>query len=280
MKLWENNDKYTNNISGQIQFPSNTNFVLGADPSGTSASGSYTPMKVYSVRIYNRALTDEETQQNYEIDKQRFNIGKEDLAENNVDLEYIESTGTQYITTSIIPSTNFKIVADVYISSSYSGESCFMGVRDSSTNKGLECYFSGGVPMFWATNGSGTGKLGSSGSKAYNQKIHYEASYTPSGMALETSVNGNESNSFVYNGTNSVTPLMIFAYNNKGSGGYYFRGRIYNIEIYDNDSSASYKLKPVYNKITNSNGLYDEINHKFYINSGKNDFNPGPEINH
>ena len=36
--------------------------------------GSYLNGKIYSVRIYNRALTDKEIEQNYKRDISRFNI--------------------------------------------------------------------------------------------------------------------------------------------------------------------------------------------------------------
>ena len=36
--------------------------------------GTYLNGKIYSVRIYNRALTDKEIEQNYQRDKNRFNI--------------------------------------------------------------------------------------------------------------------------------------------------------------------------------------------------------------
>ena len=36
--------------------------------------GSYLNGKIYSVRIYNRCLTDAEIQHNYNRDKKRFNV--------------------------------------------------------------------------------------------------------------------------------------------------------------------------------------------------------------
>ena len=75
LKLWENNNKYTKSISGKIKNTNNSTIMaLGANPSKSTAEGEYTPMKVYSVRIYSRALTDEEIQQNYAIDKTRFGV--------------------------------------------------------------------------------------------------------------------------------------------------------------------------------------------------------------
>ena len=77
----ENENQYINEAikSGNITKPSSsTIFAIGTNPNG-SADGlpsgeSRLNGYVYSVRIYNRVLTDEEIQQNYNVDKARFNI--------------------------------------------------------------------------------------------------------------------------------------------------------------------------------------------------------------
>ena len=64
-------------ITGSIGVPeSNTPMVIAANPRGTSTTDPNRFFKgnIYSVRIYNRALTQEEILHNYNYDKQRFNI--------------------------------------------------------------------------------------------------------------------------------------------------------------------------------------------------------------
>ena len=188
-------------------------------------------------------------------------------------LEYIEGTGTQYIRTDILPVSNNKIEADIYQVSTYSSETAFMGVRDSSTGIGLEYYYSGGVPYFW---GSPCGTIGG-GSSAYDRVVHYEVTHSSTGTTLYTSTNGTYSNNFVYNGTGNVTPYTIFAYNNYGSAGYYFRGRVYGIKIYESGVLA-HDLIPVKRNSDTEYGLYDLITGSFYTNSGTGTFTPGSEI--
>ena len=68
-------DSYS--ITGSIGVPeSNTPMVIAANPRGTSTTDPNRFFKgnIYSVRIYNRALTQEEILHNYNYDKQRFNI--------------------------------------------------------------------------------------------------------------------------------------------------------------------------------------------------------------
>ena len=76
----ENDIKYNTYAEGRIKEPINsTRFVLGVNASGENydnmeSSEAFNNFGVYSVRIYNRALTDEEISQNYNVDKERFGI--------------------------------------------------------------------------------------------------------------------------------------------------------------------------------------------------------------
>ncbi len=49
--------------------------ALGVNPSGTSYnSNSFFIGNIYSVRVYNRALTEEEILHNYNYDIEKFNL--------------------------------------------------------------------------------------------------------------------------------------------------------------------------------------------------------------
>ena len=50
---------------------SNISFTIGR---WHNSNGYYSNQNVYAMRVYNRALTEDEIRQNYEIDKVRFNI--------------------------------------------------------------------------------------------------------------------------------------------------------------------------------------------------------------
>lgn len=66
----------TTEITGNIvTATNNTLMALGVNPYGSSYdSNSFYKGNIYSVRIYNRALTKEEISHNYNYDKQRFNL--------------------------------------------------------------------------------------------------------------------------------------------------------------------------------------------------------------
>lgn len=77
---FSNNDIFkTNEVTEKYSEPKeNTIFAIGTDPKGNSSSLSDDEkrpnMQVYSVRIYNKCLTKEEVQKNYEQDKNRFKL--------------------------------------------------------------------------------------------------------------------------------------------------------------------------------------------------------------
>ena len=64
------------NVIGSIGSPeNNTPMVIGANPYGASTkSNRFFKGNIYSVRIYNKALTPEEIHRNYLYDKQKFNL--------------------------------------------------------------------------------------------------------------------------------------------------------------------------------------------------------------
>ncbi len=62
-------------VSGTIKPPvSNTIIALGTNPAGSNAGGQYLNGNIYSVRIYNRALTASEITHNYAIDQKIFGL--------------------------------------------------------------------------------------------------------------------------------------------------------------------------------------------------------------
>ena len=75
VKFLENGIQYIQNVKGVIKKPGlGTLMSIGGEPSGNKAVEWFFSGKIYSVRIYNRALTDEEIKHNCEVDKNRFNV--------------------------------------------------------------------------------------------------------------------------------------------------------------------------------------------------------------
>ncbi len=71
--LYENGDKTSTNIAGTIKSPDNNTIIkIGISEEDSAIGNSYFNGKIEAIRIYNRALTDEEVQHNYELDLIRF----------------------------------------------------------------------------------------------------------------------------------------------------------------------------------------------------------------
>ena len=62
---------YDNNM---VKPATGTTFVLGGNP--LAGAGAETTFKgtIYCVRVYNRALTEEELKENFKVDQQRYGI--------------------------------------------------------------------------------------------------------------------------------------------------------------------------------------------------------------
>ena len=190
-------------------------------------------------------------------------------------VEYIGATGTQYILTDVMPSSDFKLTAKVYLpSSAGSGEQTIAGVR-FATKGAIEYYYTNGIPRFWLQTDSSSPTL-SGANESYGKIINYEAINNSSGMKLNINDNENYSNSNTFNGANQY-PLMIFAYNYLGSPNYYFKGRIYNLTLTDNNRIIR-NFIPVYRKSDNAIGLYDTVEGKFYTNAGTGTFEKGGNV--
>ena len=59
--------------TGSIKAPTNiTIVIMGANPSGSTAQSAYFPGNIYSARVWNRALTEEEIMQNMAYEQARF----------------------------------------------------------------------------------------------------------------------------------------------------------------------------------------------------------------
>ena len=87
----ENGKMYINEQTGKIADPKySTVFALGTNPSGENSkpgvNGVLANIEIYSVRIYNRSLSQEEINKNYESDVSRFNITN---IEQNKDFGYV-----------------------------------------------------------------------------------------------------------------------------------------------------------------------------------------------
>lgn len=191
------------------------------------------------------------------------------LPDDYILVEYIESTGTQYINTGVIPNQNtgFDIV---YLTKNAIGSSRYgsiMGARKNSMVNELQ--------------------LTSYGYSHYYGDLRFGASDNNAGMTANVKMHSTLKNK-VYTNNNGVTytlagefespvELTIFALNQNGSRIQYGSLQLYSLKLYSgNDLIRDYV--PCYRKIDGVIGLYDLVNATFNTNAGSGTFIKGNNI--
>lgn len=187
-------------------------------------------------------------------------------------LEYIESTGVEYIDSGFVPSLNTRIIFDGRISSMDPEIFAFFGARDTA---------SGGAMIVWSINGKYRIDVSKSSTNTTSQVVSVGDVYIDM-MLGDITINGNHYN-FSANAASRNT-IGVFALKDTGtsytdSNGFDTRrliGRVNKFVIYDNEKIVRYMI-PCKNE-NGEVGLYDVVGSKFYGNiSGNGAFIAGPE---
>ena len=180
-------------------------------------------------------------------------------------LEYIESSGTQYIDTGFKPNNNTRVLLDLNTLSKPSSTASYFGTRTSSSSKNYS--------MLYA---SSSGKLRSDYNSLYTQEFTFKTGrFTIDKNKETTTVDGlslaydNASFQCDYN-------LYIFANNNAGSVSWMSSYRLYSCQVYDNDALIRDYIPAL--RADGIAGLYDAVNDVFYPSNSDSNFIAGQEI--
>ena len=196
-------------------------------------------------------------------------------------VEYIESTGTQYIDTRYYPNNLSEIKCKFMYNSLPSFASSVFGVRE---NDGTVKQFLMSVynEDLWVVNGlNNTAINGITPTEA----IDYIISISPS-EAYWNEIKILDMTKDVSNCPNYS--LYIFGRNTKNGFANPLFGKVYYLEIYE-QGRLTYKFIPCYSTTTvtdvngkqcssGTKGLYDTVEGKFYTNQGTGEFIAGPEV--
>ena len=187
-------------------------------------------------------------------------------------LEYIQSSGTQYIDTGITPDSTVEIQIKALGNSFVSGTSgeTLLGSRIGFRSSDFSLWWQFNYYWVW-----GNGDTTSYTNEAFpykNQIIDITIGkgklVMTNGSSTTTKTGGTATNS--YN-------IYLFALNNNGTpAGYCLSTRIYSCKIYKNDI-----LVRDFVPCINNNGIvcfYDKVTETFFYNAGTGDFIAGPEI--
>ena len=182
-------------------------------------------------------------------------------------IEYIESTGTQYIDTGIIPNqdTGFDIVflTKNALTATDGKFGSIMGTRESSGVKELQL-------TTYSVNSQGTLRYNNNSLTAgliANAKMHCtlrDKKYT----------NNIDISHALTDTFESPVSLTIFALNQNGTKTQHGSLQIFSLKLYDGDTLTRDYI-PCYRKSDNAIGLYDLVEDKFYVNQGTGTFLKG-----
>jgi len=176
------------------------------------------------------------------------------------ELEYIESTGTQYIDTGYVPNINTE---------------CSMNVAFTSLDTTYRTPFS----VRTANSASNSFTIMSANSQQNNNSFAFGSTYWSGSVGLQITLNkitkailkkdyaywdGNTGNP-----GNSITPTSLTAYmfarNANGTASNFFKGRIYDCQLKENGTLVRDYI-PCFKD--GSSGMYDKANNVFYPNAG------------
>ena len=193
------------------------------------------------------------------------------------ELEYIESTGTQYIDTGV---NNLSVNTRAIVYGEFvSGNSIFGNCLYNSSNAS-----SGGILFMFATNsGASSFGVGDGGNVYVNSTKNLLGMSGALGTRYKVELNKN--GIFVDDVKKldwDKTPTqMLNDYNLRLFGGYGAyntpNAKIYYFKLYDN-SVLIRNFVPCYRKVDSVIGLYDTVNDVFYANAGTGTFIAGRSI--
>lgn len=180
-------------------------------------------------------------------------------------VDYIQSTGTQYIDTDFKPKYNSRVVADVSDVPNAAG--MIFGVRDTSSTTALKQFAACRSTStkirsdYFGTNKTATVN-DTTGRSLVDKNKNILTAY---GVEItNTAVSSGECTYSLYLfGLNSVGTFLV-------PGSF----KLYSCQIYDNNDLVR-KYIPVRHKTTKEVGLWDQVNNKYYGNAGTGEFVAG-----
>lgn len=179
------------------------------------------------------------------------------------ELEYIQSSGTQYIDTGFKPNQDTKISMTADFPPS--GNTWLYGGRASAGSNSLGFLYTSG-DKYRFDYASSLNELA----------IKPTGKFTIDSDKNKCYINGELASTATYTTFTSPVNMYIFGNNNNGSLSGGSSAKLYNCSIYDNGVLIR-SFVPCKNA-SGTVGLYDSVNNQFYQNAGTGTFVAGPEI--
>ena len=203
-------------------------------------------------------------------------IGKDDIE--YVELEYLQSSGTQYINTGVSDKNGLVLECKFMLPSIYGSTwNTIVGAQDNVDGN---------------SNGSNSPLMTYSDRTKFSMYVGTTNTITNFAVATNTLYNAKASSiigntyltlngttqTFSNSGTRGVKPLYMFGLNNGGNLGYASSSRIYNLKITNSNGQIVRNFIPVRRLSDNVLCMYDLVSKQFYENAGTGTFIAGPEV--
>ena len=179
------------------------------------------------------------------------------------ELEYIESTGTQYIDTKYVCSNDTKIEIDFTVVNFDTRLNALFGIIGASV--GANSYF-----YSWINNKKLQLRFGPVG-KTMSTELEIGQRYVLIQGKQKASVNDVELGGWSNTLTKAANSIFLMALRNNTAASYQFKGRIYGFKIYENDILVM-DLIPVFDNKIGVACMYDKISNEFLYNKGTGKF--------
>lgn len=177
-------------------------------------------------------------------------------------VEYISSTGTQYINTGYVPTPNTRVVIDAEVTSQTTASCSYFGERSGAGQTDTTAY------EIWSM-----GTAANVSSDFFGNRVSYTIS-TKQRLLIDknkatVTINGNTITNSAAAGTATI-PAYLFASNDNNKAVYFIKMKLYSCKIYENDV-LMHDYIPAKDEWGKA-GLYDKVEGKFYYNAGTGSF--------
>ena len=199
-----------------------------------------------------------------------YNYAKRELPAGFVQLDYIESTGTQYIDTGYIPNQDTKVDISLIIKEYNSPtNTALFSARDTYDNRNYGLICGGDKTMFPGYSAQNA----SSGVRASLNVLHSIVKDKNKTYYDDTLIWTNTYSTF-----SAPYTLWIFACHQTSAEAFLSKLKLYSCKIYDNGTLVR-NFIPCYRYSDGIEGLYDTVGKQFYTNQGTGRFIRGNIIN-
>lgn len=266
---WEQNDetKTTTKMVGKISNPDKHNITIKAEISEDYDDANSKTEIICDIYAIQQANLTESEAKNYLLAGLNSDVPLE-----YTEVEYIESTGTQWIDTGVLPTEDVGVSIDFMKASRNPPDTIFGSMISLGKGYyGITIGPSKEIQVYWGTN------------PAYlniGTNIEYEKRYK-----LDFNLYANRliniDNSLVYDINTKNTGTLEFSDKNtitlcrlNGYGSQFYYGKIYSCKIY-NGSTLVRSFAPCVRNSDGVAGMFDKVEQKFYANAGTGEFNTG-----